>query len=68
MKEQADVVNNPIYGYDALSDTSANSNHHRSVAGFSASTNSKEAVAVRSTYDRHISIVCSMCKESHKLV
>ena len=67
VKEQADVVNDPIYGYDSLSDTSAKSNNHRSVAGFSASTNSKDAVAGRSTYDRHIPIVCSMYKENHKL-
>ena len=67
MKEQADVVNDPIYGLDALSDTSAKSNNHRSVAGFSASTNSRDAVAGRSTYDRYIPIVCSMCKENHKL-
>ena len=58
LKEQADVVNDPIYGLDALSDTSAKSNNHRSVAGFSASTNSKDAVAGRSTYDRYIPIVC----------
>ena len=65
MKEQADVVNDPIYGLDALSDTSAKSNNHRSVAGFSAATNSKGAVAGRSTYDRYIP--GSMCKENHKL-
>ena len=65
---QADVVNDPIYGEDALFvSTDKLANNKRPVTGFASATMDGDTPNRSQAFNQHKPNVCLLCKENHKL-
>ena len=68
VQDQADVVNDPIYGEDALFvSTDKLANNKRPVTGFASATMDGDTPNRSQAFNQHKPNVCLLCKENHKL-
>ena len=68
VQDQADVVNDPIYGEDALFvSTDKLANNKRPVTGFASATMDGYTPNRSQAFNQHTPNVCLLCKENHKL-